>query len=235
MSVLQDKLIELLRASTILNVLPEEELRELSTVVHRSKHGPGEAIFRKNDEGAGMMIVVSGRVRISSAGGAGSELLLNIIDPGQVFGEMTLVDGEPRSADAVADEQTEIITLLRRDFLPVLARNPDAALRMMCVLSGRIRQATLFVEDAIFLDVSTRLLNRLLHLAEQYGETDAKTGALRIQHGLSQQSLGDSVGLTRVSINRQLGAWRQRGLIEDGRGWVTILSLEKLEDVVRGS
>ncbi len=234
MSTLQDKLVELLRASTILNVLPEDELRELSMSVHRSKHAPGETIFRKNDEGSGMMIVVSGRVRISSVGGSGSEVLLNIIDPGQVFGEMALVDGEPRSADAVADEQTEIITLLRRDFLPILKRHPDASLRMMAVLSGRIRQTTAFVEDAVFFDVPTRLLKRLVGLAGQYGETDPKSGALRIEHGLSQQSLGDSVGLTRVSINRQLGAWRQRDLIEDGRGWVTILDLEKLEDLVRG-
>jgi CRP-like cAMP-binding protein len=166
-------------------------------------------------------------------GESGSEVLLNIINPGQVFGEMALVDGEFRSADAVAIEQTEIVTLLRRDFLPILRRHPDAALRMMAVLSGRIRQTTAFVEDAVFLDVPTRLLHRLVALAEQYGETDPKTGALRIQHGLSQQSLGDSVGLTRVSINRQLGTWRHRGLIEDGRGWVTILDLDKLQHLVR--
>lgn len=235
MSRLQDKLIELLRASTILSVLPDDELRELSTAVLRSKHGPGDTIFRKNDEGKGMMIVVSGRVKITSVGASGSEVILNIIDPGQVFGEMALLDGEPRSADAVADEQTEIITLLRRDFLPMLRRNPDAALRMMAVLCQRIRQTTAFVEDAVFLAVPTRLLHRLQNLAEHYGETDPETGALRIEHGLSQQSLGDSVGLTRVSINRQLGAWRQRGLIEDGRGWVTILDLQKLQDLVRDS
>lgn len=233
MSTLQDKLIELLRASSILNALPDEELRDLSGAVHRSKYAPGETIFRKHDESTGMMILVSGRVKITSVGSAGAELILNIIDPGQVFGEVALIDGESRSADAVATDRTEIITLLRRDFLPILKRHPDAALPMMVVLCQRIRQASAFIEDAVFLDVPTRLLNRLLDLAEQYGRRDSKTGGLRIDHGLSQQSLGDSVGLTRVSINRQLGSWRQLGLIEDGRGWVTLLDVEKLEELVR--
>jgi CRP-like cAMP-binding protein len=230
----QDQLVELLRASSLLDSLPEAELRELSERVHRTKHGPGDLIFRKNDAGSGMMVVVKGRVKIMSVGVSGSEVLLNIIDPGQVFGEIALLDGEPRSADAVASSQTELITLLRRDFLPILARHPDAAQRMMTVLCGRIRRTTTFVEDAIFLDVPTRLLHRLEALAQQYGQRDPETGVIRIEHGLSQQSLGDSVGLTRVSINRQLGAWRQRGLIEDGRGWISILDLEKLERVVRG-
>lgn len=229
---IQDQLVRLLRASALLDSLPDSELRTLSQRVHRTTHAAGDVIFRKADEGSGMMVVVSGRVKITSVGGGGSEVLLNIIDPGHVFGEMALLDGEPRSADAVAAASTELITLLRRDFLPILAGHPDAAQRMMAVLCGRIRQTTAFVEASIFQDVPSRLFHRLEALADQYGVTDPETGAIRIEHGLSQQNLGDSVGLTRVSINRQLGAWRQLGLIEDGRGWIAILDFEKLEEAV---
>jgi len=232
---LQDQLVALLRGSKLLDNLPESELRALSLQIRRSRYDPGDVIFRKRDEGSGMMVVVSGRVKITSVGASGSEVILNIIDPGQVFGEMALLDGEPRSADAVAAARTEIITLLRRDFLPILERHPEAALRMMMVLSRRIRQTTAFVEDAIFLDVPTRLLNRLRALADQYGVQAPETGVVRIEHGLSQQNLGDSVGLTRVSINRQLGLWRQAGLIEDGRGWIKVLDFDQLEDAVRGA
>jgi CRP-like cAMP-binding protein len=230
----QDQLVDLLRGSAILDVLPESELRALTHRIHRSKYAAGDVIFRKNDEGAGMMVVVSGRVKITSVGAQGNELILNIIDPGQVFGEMALLDGEPRSADAVAAKPTELITVLRRDFVPILKDHPDAALSMMAVLSGRIRQTTSFVEDAIFLDVPTRLLNKLEALADQYGVREPENGAIRIEHDLSQQNLGDTVGLTRVSINRQLGAWRQRGLIEDGRGWIKILDMDALTKTVRG-
>ncbi len=227
-------MVELLRSSAILGHLPEDELHELAGRVHRTQYAKDEFIFRKGDEGSGLMVVVSGRVKITSVGATGNEVLLNMIDPGRVFGEIALLDGEPRSADAVAASPTEIITLLRRDFLPILSNHPDAALRMMGVLTQRIRQSTLFVEDAVFLDAPTRILHRLHALADQYGQTDPKTGVLRIEHGLSQQSLGDSVGLTRVSINRQLATWREQGLIEDGRGWIAILNPDKLDDFVQG-
>ena len=228
----QDQLVALLRGSKLLDVLPEAELRELSTRVHRTKHSSGDTIFRKHDAGSGMMVLVSGRVKITSVGSSGTEIMLNIIDPGQVFGEIALLDGEPRSADAVAEAPTEIITLLRRDFLPILARHPEAALEMMTVLCSRIRQTTAFVEDAVLLDVPTRLLHRLKSLADQYGRDDEK--GVYINHKLSQQGLGDSVGLTRVSINRQLGAWRQAGFIETGKGWIRVLDFEALEDHVYG-
>jgi CRP-like cAMP-binding protein len=227
-------MVALLRGSALLALLPEAELQGLADRVHRSRHGSGAFIFRKGDEGAGMMIVLKGRVKIGSVGVSGSELILNVMEPGQIFGEMALVDGEPRSADAVAAKDCEIVTLLRRDFLPVLSRHPDAALGMMAVLSRRIRQTTQFVEDAIFLDVAARLLHRIEQLAERYGCEDPESGAVRIDHDFTQQDLADSVGLTRVSINRQLSAWEERGLIEKGRGWIRIPDPDALDAFVRG-
>lgn len=102
----------------------------------------------------------------------------------------------------------------------------------MKVLAQRIRQTTQFVEDAIFLDVESRLLHRLQSLAIEYGKRDAETGAIRIEHDFTQQELADSVGLTRVSINRQLGDWAEKGLIQKGRGWLSVPDLEKLVESV---
>ncbi len=228
------QMVELLRGSALLDSLPDAELRELASRVHRSHYQSGETIFRKGDEGTGMMVVASGRVKIGSVGASGSEIILNVMEPGQVFGEMALIDGEPRSADAVAAQETELVTLLRRDFLPILERHPGAALDMMVVLSRRIRQTTSFVEDAIFLDVARRLLNRVEHLVNEYGQRHPDTGAVRIEHGFTQQDLADSVGLTRVSINRQLSAWEEKGLIRKGRGWLEVPDLAALDDHVRG-
>lgn len=216
------RIVELLRASPLLRSLSPEALDQLAARVRRSHFSAHQVVFRKGEEDGGMMVVVSGRIKIVSVSPAGAEVLLNLIEPGQVFGEMALLDGKGRSADAIAAVDTELITLYRRDFLPFLYGSPQAVADMMAILCGRIRQATAFVEDAVLLDVPTRLLRRLRALADQYGRPQPDGVGIRIQHGLSQQELGDSVGLTRVSINRQLAAWRERGLIRDGRGYIVV-------------
>jgi CRP/FNR family cyclic AMP-dependent transcriptional regulator len=225
--------VEQLKASSLLHDLPEAELEQLSARIHRSHYATNEFIFRKNDEGGSLMVVVSGRVKIISVSRSGAEVLLNIIERGEVFGEMALLDGKPRSADAVAASETELISLHRRDYLPILNRSPEAVDQMMSILCKRIRQTSAFVEDAVFLDASARLLRRMRTLAEQYGRPAPDRVGVRIQHGLSQQELGESVGLTRVSINRHLAAWRERGLIKDGRGYIIVPDMAKLEAAVR--
>ena len=229
----ESRVVELLKASPLLRSIPEGELEQLSTQVHRLRYSANEFIFRKNDEGASLMIIASGRVKIISVSRAGTEVLLNIIERGEVFGEMALLDGKPRSADAVAATETELITLHRRDYLPVLYKNPKAVGQITSILCNRIRQTSAFVEDAVFLDAPARMLRRMRGLAEQYGRPEPDRVGIRIQHGLSQQELGESVGLTRVSINRHLAAWRERGLIQDGRGYIVVPDMSKLEAAVR--
>lgn len=226
------QLRDMLRSSDVLRAIPEHELDPLAARLRRSRYTRGRLLFTKGDEGTGVMLVVSGRVKIVSVSPSGGEVILNIIEPGHVFGEMALLDGKPRSADAIALLDSEVVELSRKDFLDVLGRNPDAAVQMMVVLCDRIRQATSFVEDAVLLDSAARLLHRLKALAEQYGRTEADGRSLRVEHGLSQQELGESVGLTRVSINRLLGQWRERGLVEGGRGWLVIRDLAALEAAV---
>ena len=225
------QLRDMLRSSDVLRAIPEHELDHLASRLRRIPCPRGRLLFTKGDEGTGVMLVVSGRVKIVSVSPSGTEVILNIIEPGHVFGEMALLDGKPRSADAIAALDSEVVELSRKDFLDVLGRNPDAAVQMMVVLCDRIRQATSFVEDAVLLDSAARLLHRLKALAEQYGRS-GPDGSIRIEHGLSQQEIGESVGLTRVSINRLLGQWRERGLVEGGRGWLVIRDLAGLEAAV---
>ena len=231
MSDRRTAITELLQGSELLRSIPESDLEELAAHVHRSHHKANELIFTKRDEGSSVMFVAAGRVKIVSVSPEGGEVILNIIEPGQVFGEMAILDGKPRSADAVAAVDTDVVTLYRRDFLPVLRRSPDASFNMMLILCDRIRQATSFVEDAVLSDAPTRLFNRLKALALQYGVEQAD-GSIRIEHGLSQQEIGDSVGLTRVSVNRILGAWREAGLIEDGRRYIVVRDFDALEEFV---
>ncbi len=233
MASTDSQLREMLQSSDLMREIPEHEVEVLVAGVQKRQYSRGQLIFAKNDAGTGVKFVESGRVKIVSVSPAGTEVILNIIESGQVFGEMALLDGNPRSADAIAATETTLISLSRKSFLDVLARNPGIATRMMAILCGRIRQATSFVEDAVLLDAQTRLVHRLKALAGQYGKVEADGLAIRVEHGLSQQELGESVGLTHVSINRLLSQLRDRGLITDGRGFVVIRDMKALEDEVR--
>jgi len=228
----RDELRSLLRGSDLLGKIPDHELEALAQRVRRVHCPRGKLIFMKRDQGTEVMFVASGRVKIVSTSASGTEVIHNIIEAGQVFGEMALLDGKSRSADAVAAVDSEIVELSRTDFLEVLRRNPETAIQMMAILCGRIRQSTSIVEDAVLLDSGQRLLHRLKTLAEQYGEADASDASTRIEHRLSQQEIGESVGLTRVSVNRLINQWVSDDLISKGRGYIVVHDFERLEEAV---
>jgi CRP-like cAMP-binding protein len=195
---------------------------------HRA-YPAGQRIFRAGAPSDALLVVESGRVAVSSLSEEGNEILLNIIDPVGVVGEMGLVDGRPRSADVTALRDTNGLVITRNDFLPVLETEPRVAQAMLLLLCGRLRQTTRFLEDALLESLETRLLHRLQTLARDYGRTDASGCGIRIDHGLSQQEIAESIGTSRVSVNKLLNAWRSRGLIEFGRGFVVVHAMAGLE------
>jgi len=223
----RQRVVEALRASLLLGVLPDGVLDGLAARARFQRWETGESVFRRDDEGAGLFVVLAGRIKIVSFSPSGSEVILNVIEPGEVFGEMSLVDGEPRCADALAADASETVMVGRRDFLPVLDAHPEAARAMMAILCRRIRQTSAFVESAVLLSAPARLFLRIRGLAEQYGMREA-SGGLRIEHGFSQQELGESVGLTRVSVNKHLADWRRDGLIDHRQGVLVVHDLDAL-------
>jgi CRP-like cAMP-binding protein len=224
-----DNKLSLLSKHWLLNHLGGEELERVGRHVRTQRHRANEVIFRKGDAGQGMMAVLSGRVKISSAAGKDKEIVLTIIDPGEVFGEIALLDGKPRTADATAMEATELIVLDRRDFLPFLERHPEVCLRIINVLCDRIRHTNEQLEDTLFLLQSARLAKALLRLAREYGRKTPE--GVRIDLKLSQRELGSLVGMRREGLNRQLGEWRDDGLIAIEGGRIAIRDLAKLEEV----
>ncbi len=221
------RVIEALRNSVLLDVLPDDALSLLAGRTRYRTYAANELIFRREDEGATLFVLLSGRIKISALGPSGAEIILNIIEPGDVFGEMSLLDGAPRCADAVAAARSETVSLDRADFLPVLDEHPEAARKMMGILCERIRQTTAFVESAVLLSAPARLFLRIRAMSEQFG-IRKRDGTIRIAHGFTQQELADSVGLTRVSVNRYLMEWRRAGLIEYRRGVMEVHDLDAL-------
>jgi CRP-like cAMP-binding protein len=219
-----------LKGSTLFRELPDAELAKLESIVRTVRYAARQPIYRKGDPGGSMMIVLSGRVLISSLSRHGSEVILNIIGPGEVHGEISFLDGGERSADATAEVATEALVLHRRDFMPILTSNPPVAVELLRILCQRIRQTSAFVEDAVLLEVPARLYRRLRALSAHYGREEPG-GGVRIEHGLSQQELADAIGVTRVSVNKQLAEWQRLGLIVHGRGFAVVRDMEALREV----
>ncbi|MBV8086296.1 MAG: Crp/Fnr family transcriptional regulator [Chloroflexi bacterium] len=213
----------LLAATPLFAVLPAEELNELARTTRSRTYQRGEMIFRKDDAGYTLYIVVSGAVKIAVSSYEGDEIILAIFTAGQFFGEMALFDEEPRSADAEAIETTEVLTVQREDLIRVLERRPRIAImQLLKVLGQRIRATDELLQDAAFLDIPARLAKRLLDLAEQHGE-DTPQG-VRINLRLTQQDLASMIGARRENVNRALAYYQSRGWLAKSRGYFTIMN-----------
>jgi len=178
----------------------------------------GEIIFHKGVPGDSMVAVLSGEVRISAPGVDGREIVLNTIEAGQVFGEIALVDGGPRTAEAAAATDCELLFLDRRDFLPFLENHPSLALALLLVVCRRLRQTTEQVEDVMFLPLPA-------------GHGRQTPEGVRIESRLSQRELGNLLGLSRESINKQLSAWHRQGILNTDGGVITLADLETLRRI----
>lgn len=214
----------------MLKHLPPSDLDQLAQMASTRHYKAGEPIFLKGDSGTAMMAVLSGRVRICAYSAEGREVVLNVISPGEVFGEIALIDGGERTADAFAMEPTELLVLTRRDFLPFLARNPEVCIRLLEVMCRRLRWTSEQLEDVNFLDLRSRLAKRLIYLWDNHSEKngDGKQRGVRIQ----QHTLAAMIGTSREAVNKQLRSWEVDGMIDVGRGSIVVLDRSRLEQIV---
>ena len=210
----------------LLQHLEPAERDEILRYARERRFVAGEAIFHRGDIGTSVMAVLEGRVRIAVSSEAGKEITLAIMAPGNLFGEIALIDGMGRTADAIAMVPTRLLVLDQRDFLPFLQRHPGAAIRLLQVMCHRVRQANQMAEGLVFLDLPGRLARLLLQLADQHGQP-AATGR-RIALKLSQGELANLVASTRESVNKQLRAWADEGLIAAEKGVIQLIDEHSL-------
>lgn len=218
-----------LAANELFGVLSDQELDQLLAHAHIVTYPAGAVIFERHDAGHSLMLVLRGLVKISNFSAEGREAVHALMDPGAIFGEMALLDGKDRSATATALMPTELLTLLRRDFVPFLERNPRVAVRLIEVLCARLRRTTGTVEDSAFLGMAPRIARALLRLAEHHSRMEGH--AVHIDLKLSQRELGGLVGLARENVNRQLRAWHHEGLIRMDHGHIVIDDMEALRAI----
>lgn len=207
--------------------LDDEDIQELMSVARRRSFRAGEVIFHRDDPGQVLYMIKEGKVKISLISPDGQEISLVVFGKGEFFGELALLDGEPRSADAIALERVECYTLQRDDFHKAIMRNPKIAIKILEVLTRRLRKTDNHVEDLIFLDVYGRVAKKLLELANEHGST-VEDGT-RIEVRLTQQELASMVGASRESVNKVLGYFTDKQFISTDKHKITIHRIADLK------
>jgi CRP/FNR family transcriptional regulator, cyclic AMP receptor protein len=204
--------------------LSPQELADLSTRLRRRRYARGETLFLEGDPGTSLCIVETGRVKLSLTSSEGREIILNLFGPGDAFGELALLDGEPRSANAVAVEASDLLLLARDEFRHFLEHHPQLSLVLLATVSRWLRRLTTQMQDAAFLDVPARLARTILRLATSEGSANDE----RVTPNLTQSDLAGMVGTTRETLNKWLGFYEDQGLIRRDRHHIVVVSPDKL-------
>lgn len=197
----------LLSRNRLFHALEPAAREKLAACLVERRFKGGQRIFARGDPGSCLFLVARGEVRLGLAAADGREVLLALLEPGQIFGELALLDGLSRSADADARGACLLLALDRRDLLPVLRRSPEAAVELLELVCHRMRAATARIEATSLLPVPARLARLLLARA------DLANGSARIAAPPSQADLGRLAGVSRQKVNLHLGRWLADGVL----------------------
>jgi CRP/FNR family transcriptional regulator, cyclic AMP receptor protein len=204
----------------LLAELSDQDLGRLVPRLWRRRYARREVIFRAGDPGTNLYIVESGRVKLFLQSPEGRELIIDLIGPGDFFGTLAVLDGQPHGADAVAIEPSQVLVLEREAFLGLLDECPRLAMGLLAVLCRRLRRDTRLLRETSFLDVPARLAWALLRLAGSDGRA-AQDGTV-ITLCLTQTDLAGIVGTTRETLNKWLRTYERQGLIRCDKGHIVV-------------
>lgn len=222
--------INILKTIPLFESLSDENIQNLADLLRRMTIRAGEVLFREGDEGTALYIIHQGRIKISMSKML-DKLTLAILGPGEFLGEMALLDGQPRSADVVALEETQLYALNRKDFLVFLKNNDNAVFNILRALSMRLRKTDNLLAEMCFLGLSARLAKKLVELAAvpEQEQNAAKEYCLQI----SQQELANILGVSRESVNKELKVLRSRKILSTSRKSIKINDLDLLKRRMR--
>jgi CRP/FNR family cyclic AMP-dependent transcriptional regulator len=221
---------ELLANIPLFEGLANTDLDIVAQRVRPRRYKEHDTIFHKDDPGVALYAIVEGKVKIHNETPDGQDCIITIFSEGEFFGDLAMIDGGPRSADATTMEASELLMLTRDDLMDILERYPRITRCLLTTIAGRLRRTTELLVKTTTLDVNGRLAMQLNWLGEQHGRVT--TQGIRIDLHLTQTDLGNLVGASRESVNKVLGYFRRMGWIslEDGNR-ITIKDTKALERV----
>lgn len=221
----------LLKQVPLFRSLRPEDSRHIAALLQKQTLRKGDALFREGEEGNSLYMIIAGKIKIVRQSRDGDEMILAVLKNGDFCGEMALLDGMPRSADAVAVEETHLYGLNRKDFLDYVMRNETMVKAILSALSKRLRKADDFLEDIFFLNVAARLAKKLIEMAASNGFGGGENGPVKLS--ITQKDLAGMIGATRESVNKELRALREKNLVDLSSKTVLILDMAALRERIR--
>ena len=220
---------ELLKERSILSRCPDGILDDIVRRGSIVRHAKGQTIYSQGSPGDSLIVLLAGSLKIVNVTADAREVVLGFAKPGALIGEIAVLDGSPRSADVVALEPTESFIVYRRDLMPIVRSNGDAMFALVDGLCGMIRSTNTLVESYA-MHTSARGAACLTQLAARHGRA-APDGGTIIDLKITQRDLGNYLGLTRETVSRMLGEFREAGLVELKGNSIVILDADGLQDV----
>ncbi|MBC7473215.1 MAG: Crp/Fnr family transcriptional regulator [Candidatus Sericytochromatia bacterium] len=205
-------LISFFKEVPLFSHLDNEELEQLSQICSEKKFEKGQTIFYEEDMGTGFYLIMSGQVKIVMLSSDGREHILGLLRENDFFGEMSILDGQPRSATAIALSDIKTMTINREDFTKLLRSNPDMAIKIMFVLCKRLRQADRNVESLAFLSAPGRVARTIMQLADEQGIKDLEK--IIINHKMTRQEFASIAGTSRETLTRVLMDFKDEGILD---------------------
>jgi CRP/FNR family cyclic AMP-dependent transcriptional regulator len=221
----------ILERNRLFRGLSAQTISQIAGLSVRRPYPVGSIIFSQGDPGDALYGVVTGKVRISASAADGKEMFLNIMEPGDTFGEIALLDGNPRTATASATATCELLVIMRDPFLNLLQRESALSIHLLRLLCQRIRWTSGLAEDSALLALPARLARRVLSLAKLHGHQVLNGVHLVI----SQEEIARFLGISRQVVNQYLQTWKANGWVELGRGKMTILDEHALQRTSEGN
>jgi CRP/FNR family cyclic AMP-dependent transcriptional regulator len=229
MTTSQERRRDTLARSPLFEALESRELDQLVAISRLQTAREREFIFRKGEEPDRICALTRGRARVTTSSSRGREIQIRILEEGDVFGEIAVLDDRPRTTDVIASEVCELIVIERGRFRQFLVERPKVAIKLLAVMAQKLRDTTALLEDNVFLKTPERVAKTLVVLANTRGVDDDE--GTRIAILLSQAEIGTMAGCSRESVNRQLSRWMDEGILTFDQGEVVIQDLDRLEDL----
>jgi CRP/FNR family transcriptional regulator, cyclic AMP receptor protein len=202
---------ELLRTVPIFSELTDAEITALARLTSRRRYDKDAVIFFENAPGDSLFVIVEGRVRVTILGDDGREIILSLLGPGDFFGELALIDNEPRSATTIAAEDAELLCLSRSDFEAAVKEHASITKGLLAVVAARLRHANHQISTLALLDVYGRVARVLLEMAREEGKR-LKDGHISFRRP-THQEIASRIGTTRETVTRMLRDLQRQGLV----------------------
>jgi CRP/FNR family cyclic AMP-dependent transcriptional regulator len=220
---------ELLRNVPIFSELSDPDVATLARVATRRRYPKDTVVFFENEEGDIFFMILEGRIKVTILGDDGREIILSVLGAGDFFGELALLDNEPRSATAIAIEESELLSLHRTEFENAIAGNPAILSALIKVLTARLRRANHQISTLALLDVYGRVARVMLDMAKEEGKR-LKDGRIAFRRA-THQEIANRIGTTRETVTRMLKDLERHGLIQvEGKEIVLQPDFEKAFD-----